>query len=80
MAVQFRDTRGGLFGVNEKALDEIKWRSTEKYGESIALYEGKRKVVIPQATYSDTLFITIKQADPLPMTILSIIPEVEPGG
>ena len=80
ISVQFKNTRGGLFGVNDKALDEIKWRSTEKYGEPTRLYDGKRHVVLPQASYSDTVHITIKQSDPLPMTVLSIIPEVEPGG
>lgn len=80
MSVQFKNTRGGLFGANDKALDEIKWRSTEKYGEPTRLYDGKRHIVLPQASYSDTVHITIKQSDPLPMTVLSIIPEVEPGG
>ena len=80
MTILFRDTRGGLYGVGEKRLDAIKWRSTEKYDSPIALYSGKRHVVIPSASYEDTVYLTIKQTDPLPMTILSIVPEVEAGG
>ena len=80
MTILFRDTRGGLYGVGEKRLDAIKWRSTEKYDSPIALYNGKRHVVIPSASYEDTVYLTIKQTDPLPMTILSIVPEVEAGG
>ena len=80
MTILFRDTRGGFYGVNEKRLDEIKWRSTENYDNPIALCSGKRHVVIPSASYEDTVYLTIKQTDPLPLTILSIVPEVEAGG
>ena len=80
MTILFRDTRGGFYGVNEKRLDEIKWRSTEHYDHPIALCSGKRHVVIPSASYEDTVYLTIKQTDPLPLTILSIVPEVEAGG
>jgi len=80
MTILFRDTRGGLYGVGENRLDAIKWRSTEKYDNPIELYSGKRRVVIPGASYEDTVYLTIKQTDPLPLTILSIVPEVEAGG
>ena len=80
MTILFRDTRGGLYGVGEKRLDAIKWRSTEKYDNPIELYSGKRHVVVPSASYEDTVYLTIKQIDPLPLTILSIVPEVEAGG
>ena len=80
MTILFRDTRGGLYGVSENRLDAIKWRSTEKYDDPIELYSGKRRVVIPGASYEDTVYLTIKQTDPLPLTILSIVPEVEAGG
>ena len=80
MTILFRDTRGGFYGVGEKRLDAIKWRSTEKYDNPIELYSGKRHVVIPCASYEDTVYLTIKQVDPLPLTILSIVPEVEAGG
>lgn len=80
MTILFRDTRGGLYGVSENRLDAIKWRSTEKYDNPIELYSGKRRVVIPGASYEDTVYLTIKQIDPLPLTILSIVPEVEAGG
>ena len=80
MTILFRDTRGGFYGVGEKRLDAIKWRSTEKYDNPIELYSGKRHVVVPGASYEDTVYLTIKQTDPLPLTILSIVPEVEAGG
>lgn len=72
-----KDSRGGLFGMKENELDEFKWRSNEAYGEPISLQTGKFKVTIKSATYDETQQITIKQPDPLPMTVLSLIPEIE---
>lgn len=72
-----KDSRGGLFGMKENELDEFKWRSNEAYGEPISLQTGKFKVTIKSATYDETQQIIIKQPDPLPMTVLSLIPEIE---
>lgn len=76
MCVMFRETRGGWFGFNNKPMDEIKWM----YGEESDVFDGKKKMNLPQANYNETLMLTIKQLDPYPMTILSVIPEVLPGG
>lgn len=72
-----KDSRGGLFGMKENELDEFKWRSNEAYGKPISLQTGKFKVTIKSATYDETQQIIIKQPDPLPMTVLSLIPEIE---
>ena len=80
MCVMFRDTIGGRFGFDGYSLDEIKWRSTEAYDEAVQPFSGKKKVNLPNANYDETLMLTIKQIDPFPMTILSVIPEVLPGG
>lgn len=72
-----KDSRGGLFGMKETELDEFKWRSNEAYGEPIGLKTGKFKITIKSATYDETQQIIIKQPDPLPMTVLSLIPEIE---
>lgn len=72
-----KDSRGGLFGMKENELDEFKWRSNEDYGKPIGLQTGKFKVTIKSATYDETQQIIIKQPDPLPMTVLSLIPEIE---
>ena len=78
--VMFLDTIGGLFGWNENAMDEIKWRTTEPWGTPVEPYSGKKKITLPQSNYEETLMLLIKQSDPFPMTVLSIIPEVLPGG
>ena len=76
MCVMFKETLGGKFGFDGKPLDDIKWM----YGEGSTVFDGKKKMALPQANYNETLMLTIKQLDPYPMTILSIIPEVLPGG
>ena len=80
LTIMFKDSCGGLYGCNENKLDEIKWRSTEKYGTPIELYTGKKRIIVPQATWSETIKACIRQTVPLPLTILSIVPEVEAGG
>ena len=80
LMMMFKDSRGGWYGLNEGRLDEIKWRSSENYDAPIKLFTGKKYVTLPQSGYEDTLQVTIKQTDPLPMNIIAIVPEVAPGG
>jgi len=85
MTVMFKDSLGGTYGImsgdlSSGAHDEIKWRTSETMGQQANLYTGKKKVTLPQTNYDDTLFLDILQEDPFPMTVLSIIPEVLPGG
>lgn len=72
-----KDSRGGVYGMRDDALDKIKWRSNEAYGEPIALKTEKVKIVVKSASWSETQQVIIKQPDPLPMTVLSLIPEIE---
>lgn len=80
LMMMFRKSRGGEYGLNEGKLDEIKWRSNENWDAPIKLFTGKQYVTMPQSGYEDTLQVTIRQDDPLPMNILAIVPEVSPGG
>lgn len=76
----FKDSRGGLYGIGDGPKNEFKWRSTEKWGEPIALFTGKKKMPVPQANWNETVMVTISQEDPLPLTILSLVPQIEAGG
>lgn len=80
LSVLFKNTRGGLYGLSEEKLDEIKWRDTEAYGQSTKLFTGKKKIVLPAAGWDETQQLIIKQDAPLPMTVLAIVPEIVPGG
>ena len=77
LLMMFKNSSGGRFGLYENKLDEIKWRSTEAYGTAIQLFSGKQELNMPSASYEKTVQIIAKQTDPLPMTILSIVPEIE---
>lgn len=80
LSVLFKNTRGGLYGLSEEKLDEIKWRSTEAYDQPTKLFTGKKKIVLPAAGWDETQQLIIKQDAPLPMTVLAIVPEIVPGG
>ena len=78
LTMLFKATRGGEYGFTK--LDEIKWRSTEHWGAPIELFDGKKQMIVPNATWEMTQMLTIKQKDPLPLTVLSVVPEIEAGG
>lgn len=80
LSILFKNTRGGLYGLSEEKLDEIKWRDTEAYGQPTKLFTGKKKIVLPAAGWDETQQLIIKQDAPLPMTVLAIVPEIVPGG
>ena len=80
LGILFKSTRGGLYGLSENKLDEIKWRSSENWGEPTRLFTGKKKITLPGSVWEDTLQLIIKQDAPLPMTVLAIVPEIIPGG
>lgn len=76
----FKESSGGAYGLDENRLDEIKWRSNERYDAPINLFSGKKSILMPGATYNETVQVVVRQTDPLPMTILSIVPEMQVGG
>lgn len=78
LTMLFKASRGGEYGFTK--LDEIKWRSTERWGAPIELFDGKKQMIVPNATWEMTQMLTIKQKDPLPLTVLSVVPEIEAGG
>lgn len=80
VSVMMKDSRGGLYGINENKLDEIKWRSNEAYGEPIKLQTGKFKITVPSSTWNEMQQVIIKQPLPLPLTVLALVPEIEAGG
>ena len=80
LSIVFNNSLGGRYGCTEKALDEIKWKASGNYSEATQLYSGIKTIKLPNATYNQDATVVIKQPDPLPLTILAIIPEVTPGG
>ena len=73
-----RDSRGLWAGSDWEHLFEVKQRSSESYGEAIALKSGWFELGIA-SNWTKEAQLCVCQKDPLPATILSIMPEAEVG-
>lgn len=75
------DSRGGFYGRSnrEQDLQEFKQRDEDDDYGSMALLTGKATTLI-QDTWQGTGRVTVRQTDPLPMSILALIPQVDIGG
>ena len=75
---RLEDTRGVWFGPDSTRLDEMKLREFEGFGDPTSLFTGD-KVLPFQPNWNRDGRIFIEQPDPVPMTILAVIPEVTAG-
>jgi len=76
--VRFNRSRGLLIGPTSDELVEIKQREFERLAEPTKLKDGDVEVYLtPDWNVEGRIFM--RQKDPLPMTILAVIPEVEFG-
>ncbi|WP_233281640.1 hypothetical protein [Pseudomonas tructae] len=73
------ESRGFFAGPDAGRLRECKQRSTESYGEPIKLLTGRAEVPII-ADWSESGRVFIRQSDPLPLTILGVMLNVQAGG
>jgi hypothetical protein len=84
VTLRVQDTRGIWVGPrdgtrdDERTLVEYKQRSTEAWNEAIGMYTGDIRMT-PHWDWTDGGNMWIKQFDPLPMTILAIMPDVTIG-
>ncbi len=79
MRMIVEETRGLKVGPDSSHLVEIKQRSAEGYDQAIAAADGIMESQIP-STWNKRGHVFIRQEDPLPATILAIIPDVTVGG
>jgi len=79
VAVRVADTRGLKVGPSFNDLTEIKERSAQVFmGAAVPLFTGDERVVIDNK-YLVEDDVCIEQDNPLPCTILGVIPEVSIG-
>lgn len=83
VVLRVEKTRGIFIGPRDEGRDgerivEFRQRSTEAWNEAIGLYTGDIDMV-PPADWNRAGGMFVKQFDPLPMSILSIMPEVTLG-
>lgn len=83
VTLRVEETRGIFVGPkdgdrNSVYLTEYKQRSDEAWDEAIGLYTGDIEITIAN-DWNTSGSIWVKQFDPLPMTILAIMPDVTLG-
>lgn len=79
VTLRFLNSRGGWAGPDDAHLDELIQRTGEPMGSPIELYSGDYRMTL-NANYDSNGRIFYRQIDPLPVTILAVIPVVSPGG
>jgi len=77
--VRFERSRGLLIGPDSYNLVEMKQREFELIGDPTELLSGDKLInLLPQWNTNGRLFL--RQKDPLPMTILSLTPDIHTEG
>lgn len=79
VVVLCQESRGIFAGPDADHLDEFKQRAGENYGEPIELLTGRAEMDI-QCQWDSNGRLFIRQSDPLPLTILGVMPNVQAGG
>ena len=70
------DSRGFYAGPDADNLEPYLQREDENYNEPTKLLTGKAEIAIT-TDWNDGGRVFLRQSDPLPITFLAIIPEVE---
>ena len=78
VTVRLENSRGLKIGYNSTNLAEIKERTNQNYGQPIPLTTGDEHIVIPQ-DWNAQGDLWVRQDNPLPATVLAIIPESNLG-
>jgi len=76
---QVENSRGLWFGQDFTNMIEWKQRTDETMDQPTQLYTGFFEEGIPAAT-NKTVTLCARQVDPLPVSILAVMPRVEIGG
>lgn len=77
--ISFLKSRGGYIGGSEDHLDELVQLSGADLGSPLEYFTGEFSQTI-DSSYDEGGRIFFRQSDPLPMTILAIMPKVVFGG
>jgi hypothetical protein len=79
VVVKVERSRGMWAGPDADHMTEVKQRDFEPYGDPIALFTGDFKLSIPPS-WGRSGSIVLQQRDPLPLTVLAVVPEIDVGG
>jgi hypothetical protein len=76
---RFLNSRGGKAGANADKFNAIVQRTNEALGSPVQLYTGDYRMELP-SSYEEGGRVFFRQDDPLPVTILAIMAQIEVGG
>jgi hypothetical protein len=79
VVIKVERSRGLWVGPDADHTVEVKQRDVEPYGDPIELFTADIKIAIPPS-WGRSGSIVLQQLDPLPLTVLAVLPEVEIGG
>lgn len=79
LTVRFERSLGGWYGPDLDHMRELKYGLAPSYGQPPEWLTGDKDVMMSPSWNKDGQ-IVLQQRDPLPMTVLSIIPDVVVGG
>jgi len=79
VTVQLENTRACFVGPDKDHLTEIDFREEENWDEAIQLYTGTKQVSVESSSDAKSAKVFIRNTDPVPMTVLSIIPRLTIG-
>jgi hypothetical protein len=78
VTVKFDKSRGLWIGPNSYDMQEMKQREYEALGVPTAMLSGDKEIAIPP-NWKENGSLFLRQLDPLPLTILAIIPDIDIG-
>ena len=78
VTLRLENSRGLKVGFDQSNLAEIKERTNQTYGQPIPLTTGDERLIIPQ-DWNTSGDLWIRQDNPLPVSVLAVIPEVNLG-
>lgn len=79
LVLRLQNTRGLRAGPDLDSLVEVPFREDEAWGDPPALFSGDKPVAITPS-WRRASRVAIRQAYPLPATLLALLPEVQVGG
>lgn len=78
IGVYFSNTNFARIGGNFMQMDEVKWRRNEKPGQAVSLHTDYA-FIHPSQGYANQNYACVLSDQPLPMTVLAVLPEVGVG-
>jgi len=78
VTIRFNRSRGVFVGPDKDSLVEMQQREFEDYGDPTSLLTGDKKILL-EPSWNSNGRVFIRQKDPLPMSILAIMPTIKVG-